>query len=104
MTRVLLLSVFCIALTGCSAEAIQREFDDFLEDNRSCATPDDCTVIFPGCPLGCFEVVSSDAAQQARDRAAALIRRYEAPGRSCDYDCIETPPVDCVAQTCVFVE
>lgn len=93
-------------LAGCavSAETIQEQFDAYVAEHQTCEGPGDCEVIYPGCPLGCWAVVSEDDAEEAQDYAEQLISQYERGGRSCDYSCAEPSEVDCIEQTCTFVD
>jgi hypothetical protein len=94
--------LFFVLLAGCgpSAEEIQAEFEDHLAANDSCTADTDCTVISPGCPLGCFVAVRADRADACEARARELIDDYESGGESCDYDCAAPGPVRCEAEHC----
>lgn len=75
---------------GCAREeGLQEDWQTFLSEHQTCAVDEDCAVVFPGCPLGCGDVVQSSALDDAEALAETLLRRYERGGRSCAYDCIQ---------------
>lgn len=93
--------VWLSVLVGCaSEEAIQEDWDAFVAEHQSCEVAEDCVVIYPGCPLGCFVAVSADAEQEAIDEAEKLISRYERGGRVCMYDCLAAGEPTCDAGVC----
>ena len=92
-------------LTACATEAgIERRWDAWVADHQSCETVDDCGVVYPGCPLGCTEAVSAEAVEEGQALADRLIRRWEAGGRACAYDCLPEAPLECVQGACTFGE
>jgi len=92
-------------LSGCiSGDRIDQKWDDWVSENSSCEVDDDCALVYPGCPLGCFTAVSADAVEDAEAKADDLIRRYELGGRSCDYDCMHAGEPICDAGTCAVGE
>ena len=94
-----------LALVGCVTEqGIQDRWDAWVEDHGACEVPEDCAVVYPGCPLGCYEAVAAEHAAEAEEVADRLIRRYELGGRACAYDCVEAPPLTCDAGTCGFAD
>jgi len=95
------LMVVLLAATGCaSEERIQDQWDDWVDENNTCEVADDCALVYPGCPLGCFTAVSADAVDAADEKADDLIRRYELGGRACDYDCMAAGEPVCDAGVC----
>ncbi|TNE85913.1 MAG: hypothetical protein EP330_23530 [Deltaproteobacteria bacterium] len=94
-----------LVLVGCASEAsVQARWDAFVDEHASCDTVDDCAVVYPSCPLGCYEAVSADAVDEANAEADRLIRAYERGGRGCDYDCDIEPALTCDAGRCGFAE
>ena len=90
-----------LLLVACATEeGIQARWDSFVEDHRACETAEDCVLVYPGCPLGCYEAVAAEHAEEAEVYADRLIGRYEAFGRSCAYDCVEPPDPTCDAGAC----
>lgn len=96
------LLALCVFMTGCaiSDERAEERWDDWVDANNSCETADDCVVVYPGCPLGCFTAVSADSEQASRDEAERIVSAYERGGRSCDYDCIGAQPPTCDDGVC----
>jgi hypothetical protein len=96
--------VFVVA--GClpaSEQSIQEEWEEWVAEHDTCAVAEDCVLVYPGCPLGCWAAVSVDAEQEATDLAADLIDDYERGGASCDYSCVQAEAT-CDAGTCAVVE
>jgi hypothetical protein len=95
-------ALLLVAAAGCAPgeEEIQQKWDDFVADHNACSAAADCTLIFPGCPLGCFVAVSADSKSEAELEASELIEAYESGGRGCDYDCLAAGPVACVEGRC----
>jgi hypothetical protein len=95
-----------LLLGGCapSAEEIQEEFDAEVARSRACEQVSDCVVISPGCPLGCWVVVSAAAQDRVSRKARELIEDYESGGAACDYGCTEAPAVACLAGACSAAE
>jgi len=52
---------------------------------------------------GCAVGVGADFEDEVYDKADALIGRYEAPGRSCAYDCDEAPDPECLERACELI-
>ena len=84
--RALLLA--CLVAGCATSEQIQADFDAHVEDSNGCASDAECTVIYPGCPLGCAVAVNAEHAAECAAYAADLIASYERGGASCEYDCI----------------
>lgn len=104
MFRLALLGMVAASLAACaSEEKLQAEWDGFVAEHATCEVPEDCVLVYPGCPLGCADAIQSDAAQEATELAAKLVSRYERGGRACDYKCLAFT-ADCQAGTCVAVE
>ncbi len=94
--------ILCTVMGGCaiSSERAEERWDESVDANNSCETADDCVVVYPGCPLGCFTAVSADAEQQATAEAQSIVDAYERGGRSCEYDCLGSLPPTCDAGVC----
>lgn len=102
--RMLAIMFAVSALAACaSEEKLQEEWDGFVADHATCEAPEDCVLVYPGCPLGCADAIQSEATQEATELAAKLVSRYERGGRACAYDCLAFT-ADCQAGTCVAVE
>jgi hypothetical protein len=96
--------VFFIAL-GCascarSEEDIQQELDDVVAAASACADASECTLAYPGCPLGCFVAVNAAKKDDVEAKARELINSYQSGGRSCAYDCAAPGPLECVEGHC----
>ena len=79
----------CALIPGCapSEEDIQEEFDEFVSTRNSCSSVDDCTIVHPGCPLGCHVGVNKAHEAAVKAKADELIDDYESGGQACAYDC-----------------
>ncbi len=97
MHRWMIGTIVICSLVGCvpSEEEIQEEFDAFTASRRGCEQDTDCTVVSPGCPLGCYEVVAKEHAAAVEKKAHELIADYERRGQTCDYSCTEPPEPRC---------
>lgn len=94
------------AAVGCapSEAEIKREFADFVDAHQACSQDQDCTLIQPGCPLGCSVPLSIDAAADGERLARDLIEDYESGGRACAYGCRAVCGAACEAARCIAVE
>lgn len=94
-----------LAALGCapSEVEIKREFRDFVSKHVACTSDADCTLISPGCPLGCFVAVQKSAASEGERLGRELIEDYESGGSSCEYDCVAVCGAACEANTCSVV-
>jgi hypothetical protein len=81
-------------------DEILADFSAWLADHADCTVAEDCVVISPGCPLGCYAAVAEEHAAEARALADELI---EACGCICDYSCTPGGPADCVDGQCVLL-
>lgn len=82
---------------GCapSEEEIRKEFSDFVSSHNACERDEDCTLITPGCPLGCWTALHKSAADQGARLASELIEDYESAGRACEYGCVASCGARC---------
>lgn len=97
-------TLVCLVAVSCASEArIQAEWDEFVEEHNQCEEVSDCVMVYPECPLGCGTGVNAAHEQEAKDKAAKLIRRYERGGRACDYSCLPLELV-CEDNRCDTVE
>ena len=87
----------CVALTlGCGPST--GEVERALEEANYCAVTEDCAVLYPGCPLGCYALVNQDEVQAMQ----SLIDDYfDSHGHTCDYDCIAVGGPRCENGRCV---
>lgn len=99
---VLLSGLFCVACGPPSEEEIQQEFDEFVAERNHCSAATECTLVYPGCPLGCAVGVRTEFAGEVNDKADELIEDYESGGQACAYDCMATT-ADCVEGRCEAV-
>jgi len=90
-----------LACAACapSEEEIREEFDEFLSTRVSCSSVDDCTIVHPGCPLGCHVGVNKAYEAEVKAKAEELIDDYESGGQACDYECLAAEPA-CNAGRC----
>lgn len=94
VTRALLL--LALLASGCmSADEANAAFAAHVEESNHCASDDECTVVYPGCPLGCWAAVNVEHAAACQAYAADLIASYERADASCAYDCIAAGPPYC---------
>ena len=85
-------------LLGCGGGPSAGEVEQALEEANYCAAPEDCAVLYPGCPLGCYAVVNEAEAQAVQ----SLIDDYfDTHGHTCDYDCIAIGDPRCENGRCV---
>jgi hypothetical protein len=92
---------------GCSADAptsddITAKFNEVVAASLECKVDTDCTLVFPGCPLGRYVVVSREKAITVDETARSLLRQYAQKDQACTYeDDGEIPPVAvCGGGTC----
>lgn len=94
------------ALSACSnhpsEEEIQSEFDAYVLKNNSCKVSADCSIVNPGCPLGCYVAVRADKADAVQKKAKQLIDDWESGVQSCLYDCTEPPELACTDSVCTL--
>lgn len=91
-----LLALCALALVACvTEEGIQERWDAWVDDHDACEVADDCGLVYPGCPLGCYDTVHVDFVEEAEAEADRLITRWERGGRACDYGCMEAPDPVC---------
>lgn len=100
----ILIATVLLGACAPSGEEVQAEFDAEVASSRACQTEADCTVISPGCPLGCWVVISASARTRLEQKARELIEDYESDGARCDYECIEAPAVACLEGQCTAAE
>lgn len=94
-----------LAATACgpSAQEIQSQFQERVDQSQACETASDCSLIYPGCPLGCYVAVRADLADELSAYAAQLISDYESGGVSCAYGCAEPGELVCSESACALV-
>ena len=95
----LFLGIICLSCAR-SEEDIQQEFDEVIAASNDCSDASECTLVYPGCPLGCFVAVNTSKETEVEEKAAELIKSYESGGRACAYDCIAPGPLECVSGKC----
>jgi hypothetical protein len=90
--RFLVLALVGGVLAGClapSEEAVQEEFEAFVAERNHCQADSECTMVAPGCPLGCGTFVNVEHRAAVQAKARELVDDYESGGRRCDYGCGE---------------
>lgn len=102
MKRLSLLALLSLAACAPSEAQIEAQWDEFLSENQSCETVDDCVIVYPGCPLGCGSAVSVGAEEEARELADSLVNRYSRLHGECMYDCMGVE-AECNAGACEAV-
>lgn len=80
---------------------LRSEFAEAMVEYGRCEGPQDCQVVQPGCPFGCFVAAASKHADDV-SRLADEIRVRNEPGCVCKYRCVEAPPVSCLEGRCVL--
>jgi hypothetical protein len=90
--------------TSCSPseEAIQARFEAFVNTANQCTEASECTIVTPGCPLGCFVSVRADRRAEVEAKAHALVTEYQRWGAHCDYDCAAAGVPTCSDHRCAF--
>ncbi len=96
--------VLTLLVSCATATSVQQRWDRFLADRDTCEVEEDCTLVYSGCPLGCYDPVAVDHLEEAEAFAETLIGRYEAAGHSCTFGCPVPPEVTCAAGRCVVLE
>lgn len=81
---------------------LERQFDAFVAERNSCSANAECTLVSPGCPLGCGTGVRSEHAEAVQNKAAALIAEAERERGACAYRCAAMH-VECVEARCTAV-
>jgi hypothetical protein len=102
--RAIFIATFLLSACAPSDEEVQAEFEAEVASSRACQTETDCTVISPGCPLGCWVVINASARTRLEQKARELIEDYESGGARCDYECTEAPALACLAGLCTAAE
>ena len=103
--RAVYLACLALAAMGCapSEEEVKADWQEFLAKHQACSADSDCTLVHPGCPLGCASPINVAAAAAGERLAKDLIEDYESGGKSCDYDCVIICGAACEANRCVTV-
>lgn len=84
-----------------SPQDINASWDAWVSAHAACTTAQDCAVISPPCPLGCFDAVTVGEEAAANAEAQALV---DACGcTDCTYSCSDVAGADCVDQRCVVI-
>lgn len=97
--------LFALALScasGCSMEQVDARWEDWVQRHNECELPQDCVLVYPGCPLGCYSAVNAEHEEDAYRVADELVRQWSMGTRGCAYDCISAE-VDCVDLRCEVI-
>jgi hypothetical protein len=81
---------------------LQKQFEAFVAERNVCTSAADCTLVSPGCPLGCGTGVRAEHAEAVSAKAAALIAEAERDKGACTYRCAALR-VDCVEKRCAAI-
>lgn len=81
---------------------VQKQFEAFVAERNACSSTTDCTLVSPGCPLGCGTGVRSEHAEAVSAKAAALIAEAERDRGACAYRCAALH-VECVDARCTAI-
>lgn len=92
----------CNGTSGPSENEVQRQFSVELELANDCEADAQCTVIYPGCPLGCNAAVHIDKAAHIEEVADKLRGSIQSDGQSCQYSCVAANPA-CIENKCTAV-
>lgn len=97
--------MFGLLLISCaSEESLQSDWDAFTAEHQTCEVDEDCILVYPGCPLPCVDVISSDAVTEATQLANELVAKYEKLGRNCQYECAAYGTAYCDGGLCDIAE
>ena len=78
-----------------------QEFQAFVSKNQACSADDQCELIMPGCPFGCYAAVSASAKPAVQKKLADLHAQMQP---RCAYRCIGPPKVECQKGVCSLRE
>ena len=85
--------------SGISEEEAVQQFEQALIGKQFCQTDENCTIISPGCPLGCNVSVNTIYSTELQMIGADLVEQFNSGGKGCDYGCVVAYPV-CVIDRC----
>lgn len=97
--RTLSLSILSFTLlAACSAPSATSEegIRTAIEQANHCETKEDCVLVGSKCPFDCY--IYSNKAEA--DRIRTMVDGYNS---TCQYSCIATEGVDCIANVCVAI-
>lgn len=103
LIRATLVFAALLLVCSCSMEQIDRQWDTWVDEHNMCEVVQDCVLVYPGCPLGCYAGVSVEHEDEANRLADDLINRWSMGTRDCAYDCISAE-VECVDQVCEVIQ
>ena len=99
----LLLAAAVLFGSACSMEQIDREWDSWVGEHDQCEVIEDCVLVYPGCPLGCYAAINGEHEAEANRLADDLINRWSMGTRACAYDCISAE-AECVDDRCEVIQ
>jgi hypothetical protein len=104
--RALCFACLVLAAWGCapSEEEIKQDFKEFVSKHQACTEDGECSLIHPGCPLGCATAIAANAAAAGQHLAEELIEDFESGGHACAYDCVVICGAACQAGQCAIVK
>jgi hypothetical protein len=99
-----LLMVSAGGCQGRSEESLRNEFTTYVSGANQCVRTSDCTIVSPGCPLGCEVAVRVDREAAVMAKAQALIQEYQSGGMGCSYSCGGPAQPVCEQNRCAILD
>jgi hypothetical protein len=102
---IVLLALALVVASGCggrSEQSVRDEFATFVAGANQCTASSDCTIVAPGCPLGCQVAVRIDRADAVAAKARDLIHQYESGRMGCSYSCVGGASAICEQNRCAL--
>jgi hypothetical protein len=99
-----LLTVWAGGCQGRSEESVRNEFTTYVSGANQCVRTSDCTIVSPGCPLGCEVAVRADREAAVMAKAQALIQEYQSGGMGCAYNCGGPAQPVCEQNRCTILD
>jgi hypothetical protein len=81
-------------------EALRKQFEAYVDTVNACTADMDCTVIFPGCPLGCFVAVPEARREEIEKKARSMLDEFGGGASVCVYNCAANGPPRCTDRRC----
>jgi hypothetical protein len=81
-------------------EALRKQFEDYVETVNACVSDNECTVIFPDCPLGCFVAVPEARRAEIEAKAQSMLTAFGGGRTVCAYNCAASGPATCTDRRC----
>jgi hypothetical protein len=100
-------ALLMVSAGGCQArseESLRNEFTAYVSGATQCVRASDCTIVSPGCPLGCEVAVRVDREAAVMAKAQSLIQEYQSHGMACAYDCAGPVQPACDQNRCAILD